>query len=199
MVTGWRGVASTVDEARAQFDTPLMKQFLIDLRSEAGRRHVTIEQIDQQLGRWQDSLEPSLHVKVRNGREGVLKLAASLGAQYNQDAVLVLSRGKNATVYSIELPSTVDHLATAKLLDAAGLPGSSSSLDGRHLTLIAKSGERGRVKRFLDSVTGETVEQAKRGADFIERNEYAKVLALAEKHHAPEPFDLHFPVGALAA
>jgi hypothetical protein len=196
-LTGWRGLAKSVEEARADFDTPLMKQFLTDLRAEAARRNVTVENVEQQLGRWKDGLEPSLKVQVRDGREGVLKLAATMGKNYNQDAVLVLSQGSNATVYDVTLPPHVSREAAAKLLDANGLPGSTSSLDGRHLTLVALGRDEPHVKAFLDSMEGEVVATQKRGADFIDRRAYAQVLALEEKPHTPAPYDVHFPVGGL--
>lgn len=197
-LTGWRGMEKTVEQAKADFDTPLMKQFLTDLKAEAARRNVRVDRIEEQLGRWKDGLEPSLKVEVTDGREGVLKLAATMGKNYNQDAVLVLSKGSNATVWSVELPETVSREQVARLLEAHALPGSTSSLDGRHLTLVALGDdEDANVKALLRELEGETATQVKRGADFIERGEYAQVLALADTPRAPEPYDVHLPVGGL--
>ena len=197
-LTGWRGLAKSATEAKADFDSPLMKQFLTDLKAEAGRRGVTVDRIERQLGRWKDGLEPSLKVEVTDGRTGVLKLAATLGKNYNQDAVLVLSKGGNATVYQVALPKTVSRRQVGELLDEAGLPGSTSSLDGRHLTLVALGKQTSKVQAFLDSIEGETVTTARRGADFIERRDYAGVLSMEDGPHGADPYDVHFPVGGLA-
>ena len=178
-----------------------MKQFVTDLKAEAARRGVTVENIERQLGRWKDGLEPSLKVNVTDGRRGVLELAATLGKNYNQDAVLVLSKGTKATVFDVKLPDSVTREEAAKLLDAAGVPGSTSSLDGRRLTLVALGQDaKGHVQSFLDAMEGEVVTTTPRGADFIERHEYASVLALEEQPAAPkatDPYDVCFPVGAL--
>jgi hypothetical protein len=181
-LTGSRDSSATNEGAVRAFDTPRMRQFVSDLRMRANHLHVDLGAMQLQVGRWKSGLEPSFEVRAVDGRENVRKLAASMGRTYDQDAVMVMSKGRSAAVFRVAIPSDVPPESLNKLLEDRSIPGSSLSLDGRSLTLVATSDEENqKVREFLGALAKRSDTRIKavrqyRDVELISRDQYDQIL-----------------------
>jgi hypothetical protein len=67
------------------------------LYEDAAELGIRVTAVEQAVGIWQGSFEPSVSVEVEGNPIAVRSLASRLQARYNQDAVMVFMPDKNAS------------------------------------------------------------------------------------------------------
>lgn len=124
-VTPFRGKPKdTVEATEGYYESTRYKGWLQDVKTEALRTGTEIEDIVKVAGVWQGTLEPSASVWVLGDPKGVRSMAEALGAEYNQEGVLMFDTtdddGEGA-LYT--LPGVKDRDEAVKAMQKHGIDG----------------------------------------------------------------------------
>lgn len=90
-VTPARSNSKDVEETMPYYNSTRYKGWLTDLKSEANRLHVQVEDVVKVAGVWLGTVEPSASVWVSGDDKAIHDLANSMGQEYNQDGVMLFT------------------------------------------------------------------------------------------------------------
>lgn len=124
-VTPYRGKPlSDVEATDSYYQSTRYRGWLTDVKTEAKRLNVSVEDVVKVAGIWAGTTEPSASVWVRGKPRAVQELAKSLGGEYNQDGVLLFSGDRDdgqSAMYT--LPGIDDREAAIKAMQKHGIDG----------------------------------------------------------------------------
>ena len=124
-ITPYKGKPiAEVEGIEGYYQSNRYKAWLTDVRMEAQRIGVKIEDVVKVAGVWAGKSEPSASVWVRGEMSQVEQFASSLGSEYNQEGVLLFTADEDdgrGALYT--MPGVEDRDKAVQALQKAGIDG----------------------------------------------------------------------------